>query len=138
MEHETIESLKLKVQALEETNKDLKRKCDGMKIARDDHFRNTQQLASRCTQLKQMLEDQKKASEKRFYDLIKPIAIKIQMAMFDPRHCSFEEAVRAIAHSPAMPWASGPWDVTTKSYANMFYKTFPKAKVTVNGVHHDR
>lgn len=39
-----------------------------------------------------------------------------------------KEALSVIAHHPGMPWKEGRWDVDHKTYAEAFYKAFPKAK----------
>jgi hypothetical protein len=55
----------------------------------------------------------------------------IERAMFD-KTIRTADALSMLAHYPGAPWNEGRWDVDHKTYAEAFYKQFPKARATLS------
>lgn len=106
----------------------LKSQVAALKIARDDHFRNAQRLASENTKLRDQLATVEKTVEAKYHSALAFIGRRVEMATFDPKHCSPKEAVDTILHHPILPFHSQTWDVDHKAYAEAFYKKFPNAR----------
>ena len=89
----------------------------------------TNQMACAIANLESMCAA-KDAEIERLKDAIRFVGKWVERGLFD-KDVSAKDALETIAYLPGMPWNSGRWDVDHKSYAEAYYKSFPKTRAAL-------